>query len=1017
MALMWENSAMNGMSSEDGLSRRDASAESLLDFWHAIEMVHAPELLASQMSEAVQGEIDSYTWNQHQHPSAGEKPKDPFATHSVVYCGCFGSREAIEVPGGALNGDPETNNLPRKTFALFRVTVSLDAGYEAGSFRLSTAPYAIERLLWPSRVGTPFEQIEQTLGAHADSLLACPLEELGPRLGELSQYAAGLLGVEAMFAGKPFRHRCIAVDGRNGGLSDMPLNSVFIGDIQNVREWLRRGGQSAALNGYLQREALFGRLNIESEEGIALAVKALIPSNGSPASWPSDDRLSTSERLAINLIYRELHEKEGIQSVSLPVGASPHRLIREIVADALVSRADILASYPRSGFAFSNRDASLQAKGDGHAWKLAGEMRDHSVVVTSTDTALLASLSELLTLPRLGDQECDLTDQILRTGFFLSNPSCPEWMRHFYAGNVGGDVGLSKALIDSSALQLVDEARNTTWRKAINDYDEAKYRVLALRDATSPAAIHCHGINRLRTRLRALERGMQVAARALAERADELTNLQEAERAAMDARLAEQAGIADARPSRTTKLGVGWLFRRIRKAESGALPSFTSEVERLRITIERARASLAMEEAGLKSVEREISVLEQEWRIELEKVLPYIERHKASYLDAWLTGGDPYSTEIELREPWEDAGLAKAQEELFHQALRLHAVFIRLESRKLKHNLKIALRLTRGADAGGLDEEALASVWESLFLVSPVMQVSTHAMSQALKTVGPNRIGWMIMCEGGKATPQAALGAVYRAKRYVSIGERCDLRDRWTAPAILYRLVDGGSGAGAVLDPRWRDRDLSAQSLADESSPYGYVRHTDLGDEWCGIPVRSVEVGNEPMLSILRRVVSGTHLVARHNAGGEVDEFDSGWIDIRGTVKGGWAEAEMQAAGRLLEILTERGVSAGDIAVTSPFVRVRLELEKRFAKSGYRVLAPDELRGGQSSYVVLMLGAAERRGREAVTQGRGIITAVAGGARRGLFVIGDHQGWSKCPTMRAIAELLPKASVDVKRTG
>jgi hypothetical protein len=181
------------------------------------------------------------------------------------------------------------------------------------------------------------------------------------------------------------------------------------------------------------------------------------------------------------------------------------------------------------------------------------------------------------------------------------------------------------------------------------------------------------------------------------------------------------------------------------------------------------------------------------------------------------------------------------------------------------------------------------------------------------------------------------------------------------------------------------------------------------------MPVDSVA---EPMLSIMERCVYGQRLVSRGYQVEPVDEFDSGWLDIRGLARSDNVSQEGRAVVRLVDILRARGVRSHEIIVVVPTHRGRGEVKKMLlGLPGVSVGGLDCIPKGSSEYVILVLGGESSQWGDWAIRTGSLIALPASRARRGLFVIGDRSYWSRQPLMEAASELLRSLSVDIVVAG
>ncbi|MBC9719420.1 hypothetical protein H9Y04_43615 [Streptomyces sp. TRM66268-LWL] len=103
-------------------------------------------------------------------------------------------------------------------------------------------------------------------------------------------------------------------------------------------------------------------------------------------------------------------------------------------------------------------------------------------------------------------------------------------------------------------------------------------------------------------------------------------------------------------------------------------------------------------------------------------------------------------SERELRSPWSDAEFCEARTRVFLAALKLHRAFIVANAGTIRRNL-LALK---EVFADVVPAKAARAVWQTLFLVVPVVSTTFASCGRLFGPLGKEALGWMLIDEPGK---------------------------------------------------------------------------------------------------------------------------------------------------------------------------------------------------------------------------------------------------------------------------
>lgn len=1002
-------------------AEEQSAGERLLAYWRVLEMLqtqYLPSVDPRNEGEVrgfsvVDGDREKYPW---------ELPEEPLAclddeeSRHAVYVGVFSSRTAFEVIGRGTPSDLEAIDYGRYSYALCAFQVDAH-GYRAGSFRLSTAAWAVSSWLRGNVNPDDYRSSCTRYATYANKELSgVGLPELGAKISALFRHVVEGLGLEDLFVAKEIRHRVETVKcRRTWGFGEVQLNSMHLEDLKARQMDLHHGEVGEALKAFVGENRPLIRLDLESAEGVDASVSLLIPSRSNVAKWPGADMPSRSELLAANLLRKELKPSGGLQAVEVPQGASEYRLIREVVLDNLVFKADTLSAFPRSSMVFSR---ALGGNGELRqpVWEVHGELQHTGIAVVYPSNASLDALcGQLRTgVTDIDSEEDPIVRGFLAIGTLSANVSSRRSRREFYDRYIRGEGGMIDLLDRGISQPLPREEHLAMWSEACERYSQAKRKAQVYGDLLHELPGHLRELRRVRGLVAGAERSVAASEKWLSDYRAGLISESDAEHIELQQELT--AVRRDLSSSGEVKRGILGRFRRHagveyfqREAMKARVNDLGSRLtERLR-KIQDQKQTLQAQQAELEKMLAELAKVKAGYLELLEQVRPYCEKYSLSYLAEWIETASLSDPDAEHSVGWVIEGYHEAQEQVFKEALRLHAVFLRLEGGRLLSNLQLGLRLLDGNRVEELTEERRRSIWAAVHLVVPVMVMNTANVPTTFRTVCREGFEWVIQCDAGMTSPATVVPLVYRGRNVVMMGDRNHYLNGTLAPLAVRRKLAEHLG----VDAQHAEMNASSMLQAEACSAYGAFSGPRGHQKWCGIPIRSIDASPEPMLTILEKGVYGRRLARRLVGHHQQSDFDSGWIDIRGPASGNWVAQEGVALQRLLDILLVRGVEPESICVATISARGRSEIQKLLLRTGFDVKLVKTLGRQPRDYVILVLGGGTAAWRESASRHPALIANPVAIARKGIFVIGDYADWSRRGLMSALGDHLPRLSVDI----
>ena len=518
--------------------------------------------------------------------------------------------------------------------------------------------------------------------------------------------------------------------------------------------------------------------------------------------WPGPGLhpLTLLQQAAVNAIVRDLGAG-GIAAVNGPPGTGKTTLLRDIVAHVMVTRAERLA-------ALDDPNSSLSGL----------NLMDLAVVVASSNNAAVENVS--LELPVRGKaldqslwQDEDLAYFAHTADAVLGvSPAAPQ-AEHAWglmAARLGraenrrtffkqfwwdADWGLNDWL---NLVAWPDTAQNRTkklgklaqidppprspealaqWRVARDSFRQALATCRRLRTGLSTLNDTGSQLTQTEAQLPAAEAGLHVAEQDLAsaERAVAAAQADHEDHRQREAtEIAKLSALSSVAPSRLLKL-----FRS--RAWQAHEANVHRQVERLNAAQDTAGAAAARLSVATAEMERyagkqrDARAGRETLRADAARLAGLLEQGQADTDGSVPAPGFWALPDAELHgaAPWNGGAFRAARDQLFVAAMRLHRAFIVAAARTIKPSLNA---IAKAAQGGPDAPKPTPADWGIFFLLVPVVSTTFASIGRMFPGVGAGEIGWLLIDEAGQAPPQAAIGALWRARRAVVIGDPLQIR-------------------------------------------------------------------------------------------------------------------------------------------------------------------------------------------------------------------------------------------------
>lgn len=355
--------------------------------------------------------------------------------------------------------------------------------------------------------------------------------------------------------------------------------------------------------------------------------------------------------------------------------------------------------------------------------------------------------------------------------------------------------------------------------------------------------------------------------------------------------------------------------------------------------------------------------------------------------------------------PYQDDGaLFSARRDLFVAAMELHQSFIVESWKKLKPTLAAFTNHLQGQISASNIEGGAMPLWDAFFLTVPLISTSFASFPRLFKGIEADELAWTLIDEAGQATPQQALGAIWRSKRTVIVGDPIQLEPVVGIPQELVEPLKLYCGTPDNYVPP----DASVQTIADRSNRYGTLMGEDEPETaiWLGSPLTVHRRCLKPMFDIANSIAYEGKMVYGTGDAPEFQAPSSQWIDAKNNdAQGHWIASQGQIVLDLIEQLTNNEVVVNGkfrLYVITPFKLVAQSMRMMLAP----VVGKDEaakmcgtvhtFQGKEADFVIFLLGGdPSRPGVISSFAGRkpNLVNVAVTRAKKRLYVVGDRSFW------------------------
>jgi len=811
------------------------------------------------------------------------------------------------------------------------------------------------------------------------------------------------------------------------------LNSFYLEDLQKVSTLVKDGEIGAALSNYLIiDESSHINMRKDCRKDISWVYQILQPKNFPKGRWPSNGHfpLVLSQQFAINTILKDFGDTSGIFSVNGPPGTGKTTMLRDLIANIVVERAEAISKLKNPLNAFENDSSLGWESGDykRNLSKFPSDLSGYEVVIASNNNGAVENVT--LEIPGIDaidpswikkiDYYSEIGTNVISTVEDSRKIISKAW--GLFAGRLGNKKNRNTFATNfyfsdkneegEELLHFIDYLKEyerlknkskEEWDKALENFKLIASKEHQLRLERQELYSAVTQLNQQKLEYNKLEeifidkkrnKDIWIKESEQNKRAH-LEFLKDIERN-REERIKHRAfkpGFFEVIFSLGKKFKIWNLIdlEFIQKHKD-----LSDEIEKNKnnqIDIDR-QLSFALtdfenayklkEDAKkiLNNSQNKIKNAEQKWG---KKIV-------SSIVD-WKFDTDA----LEKTSPWADPEWNEVRADLFIASLHLHKAFIMINARAIKDNLNALFNdVMKGHLPKDINSDSIINCWRTLFLIVPVVSSTFASFARLFSHFKNESIGWLLIDEAGQSSPQNAAGAIWRSKRVIVVGDPLQLEPIVNIPFVWQNALQRKFRVPDIMLPSRS----SVQILADRINPYGTYLESDEEPIWIGAPLKVHRRCDNPMFDISNNIAYDGMMVLGKNRNEKLEHLiESQWIHIASMDSiGHWIPEEGKQTEKLIQYLCDSGVNTEQIFIISPFRDV-VKYVKRISRKfkGSRAGTIHTVQGKEADIVILVLGGDPKKpGAKAWAASKpNLLNVAASRAKKRLYVIGDANSWGE----------------------
>lgn len=671
------------------------------------------------------------------------------------------------------------------------------------------------------------------------------------------------------------------------------LNSLYLDDLQLIKDSPDNDSMiSKFLYGYDKDQQ-------EIDKNRSLINQILNIENIPLGRWPSAIEYSQSlmQQVAINIIESD---KEDLLSVNGPPGTGKTTLLKDVFADMMVKRAKemIKFSNPREGFEriekkdlSDNQDKSFTP----YSYRLKDNLKGFGIIVTSNNNAAVENISK--DFPNADEinthsdkkYKNEFSEKLHSIDFFKNIEKSILGIEINPWGSFAVPMGRKKNRdkVQEAALKMDNDLNKNNfnkneWNTAIENFNTA-----------------LNDVEKCRNEIYEQSKKFQ----------DNIIEINNFESTINNYKQLLSNYEAD-----LSHWNLKMFFINLFKFKWLTKNSIRNKIKEIQTDILRTKES------------------KQIFKNENEKI-----SQNKFILESYDFSQD--NSKIQINNPWETEELRKKRSNLFIEAINVHKKFTLGAASEIRNSwyyIKNRNKLSYPKDT-----EILENAFAITQLNFPVMSTTTASIQSMFKNFGQNSLDNVFMDEAGQASPYSALGAIWRAKKFVAIGDPSQIEPVSTIDPVFLRMITDLYKINDIF----LAETSSVQTFTDLGSHYVHQKNNSSNNqvETIGIPLWVHRRCQSPMFDISNIISYENNMIQGTKK--KEHKMESLWIDCKGqTTTRQYVPNQTDILAKFIISRIESGASLNDIYVITPFTAVKDGIKKDIKSKLQNKISEDELK-------------------------------------------------------------------------